>query len=85
MVCLVLGSALGLETFLRSGDGDRGTDLALYRFGGVLDLGGVCLRLLLITGSSLCRLNSLLRYDALRGVSAQATTAESGGIVRPVI
>ena len=69
MVCLVLGSELGLETFVRSGDGDRGTDLALYRFGGVLALGGVRLRLTLTTGSSLCRSNRLLRYDAVRGVS----------------
>ena len=69
MVCLVLGSELGFATFLRSGDGDRDTDLALCRFGGVLDLGGVRLRLPLTTGSSLCRLNSLLRYDAVRGVS----------------
>ena len=61
VACFVLGSELALAAFLWSGDGERHTDLALYRLSGVLDLGGVRLGLPLTTGSSLYRLNSLLR------------------------
>ena len=41
MVCFIIGSELGLAASLLSGDGERDTDRALYRLGGVLDLGRV--------------------------------------------